>query len=325
MRSSKAWKFLVVAGGIAIGACNSGGGGGTDAGGGGGDTGGGGGDAGGEMLPTLPMSSAPLTCAGMRTAPTGGSAVTVNMDLQSFGQNGDHAANVTVCLCGSNVFSMEALAAMAGGSCGMGCELRTTDMTGHASFTTAQAGGWYAYRVFAKTGPTMATTFLDSIQVNEDTPMSGGNVTANAVSALTANTISAAELITRAPGTVTMAGRVRDCMGNDLPNAIVRVFHANGTPILEGMDIGDPHYRYFDGMENPDANAMYTGADGLWLAANVTPNSPAELIRVEAYANTGSGTQRIGCEAVQAFADGVSIVNIGPLRSDYPAGHPCHP
>jgi hypothetical protein len=295
---------------------------------------GGGGDGGGTVLPTLPAAvangaAAMLGCQGTATMPTPGAEISINMNLESFGQNGDHAAMTRMCFCEGNELTMEALA-VPGTACGTGCQDVTTDASGQA-MVTAHANGWYAYRIFAHMGPTHATQFLDSIQVNEPAPAAaGGTVTGNAVSRLTADLISEAELVTRQPGTTTIAGRIGDCMDENMSNAIVRSFHSDGTEIVEGDDVTQAHYRYFDGAENPDASAMFTGSDGLYVIVNAHPATTGELIRVEAWAYTGSGTgtpTRIGCEAVHALPDGVSIVNIGPLRSDYaPIGgmpHPC--
>lgn len=299
---------------------------GTDS--GGGDTG----PAPAPMLPQAVANAAPAVYGCASTAPTPGAAIAITMSLEVFGQNGDKARNTHVCFCGNNLLSPEALAPTFGTSCGTGCESVMTDSTGAAT-VNGFANGWYAYRVFAQTGPTSSTMFLDSIQANEPAPAAaGGTVTGNAVSLLTAMLISEAELIPRVPGTTTIAGRMFDCGGNDVSNAIVRAYHADGTEIRQGVDPTEPHYAYFDGSENPDALATYTNTDGLYVGVNVTPVTAtaggSERIRVESWAFTGTGTgtaTRIGCESVEAFADGVSIVNIGPLRSDYDAADPCHP
>lgn len=317
---------------LALTACNNGGGN-NDAGHMGID--GGADDTGGPAIPTLPAAvagtagAAPVFTCRPATAPTAGADVTITMNLEVFGQNGDKARNTRVCFCPGNILSPEALAATGGADCGTGCQDVTTDTTGAAS-VMARANGWYAYRVFAQTGPTSGTTFLDSIQVNEPAPgASGGTVTGNAVSLLTAQLISEAELIPREPGTSTIAGRFFDCNDDDLSNVVIRAFHSDGTEILQGLEPTEPHYAYFDGSENPDALATYSNTDGLYVGVNITPNSTPERIRVEAWAYTGTdatGTaERIGCESVQAFPDGVSIVNIGPMRSDYDAADPCHP
>jgi hypothetical protein len=319
----------------------------------------------GTMTATMP---AMLSCVGHQTAPMPGSAVSFTLNLLSFGEKGDHAPNTHVCFCAGNAFSTEALAASWSGNCGTGCTAVTTDMTGHTPTVMGMANGWYAYRVFATVppGPTAGTTFLDSIQINEPAPSAGGgSVDANAVSSLIANTVSQAELIPRTPMTTTFAGRVRDCHGDNVQNATVRAYHADGTQILEPANAptSDPHYRFFSGDgATPDAGATYTAIDGLYVVLNVPPQVHGEVVRLEAWsypsapaaavaacagyatmaqcnadtANSCSwqanamacstvGTPvRIGCEAAQAFPDGVSIVNIGPTRSDYPAGHPCH-
>ena len=269
--------------------------------------------------------AADLACGGSSTEPTAGALVATTMTLESFGEHGDKAPNTRLCFCPDNVIPAEALA---GTGCGS-CQDVMSDATGQVS-VMARAGGWYAYRVFAHTGTTMGTTFLDSIQVNEPAPAAaGGTVTGNAVSQLIALTISEAQLITRDPTKSTVAGRIMDCDGNDISGAIVRMFRADGSEIIE-VDPGAAagvHYRYFNGDESPDASATATASDGLYVGLNVPPNSMGETIRVEAWAYTGTDamgeSHRIGCETVQLFANGVSIVNIGPERSDYPVGHPC--
>jgi hypothetical protein len=270
--------------------------------------------------PTQALGTTPadFACRGSATAPTPGDMIPVTMSLLSFGQDGDHAPDVRVCFCADNVLSPEAIA---GTGCGA-CQDGTSSTTGEVSFM-ARAGGWYAYRVFAHMGPTSRTTFLDSAQVNETAPMTaGGTIDGNAVSALTANTIPAAELISRTPGSTTIAGRVLDCDG-PIRGAIIRAFHADGSEIPEGVNVGDSHYRFFNGTESPDSNATFTAGDGLYITANVIAASAGEVIRVETWANVDGVDAQIGCEAISIFPNGISIVNVGPMRSDYPAGHPC--
>jgi hypothetical protein len=310
----------------------------------------------GSSAPRLPPAQAmgaagALTCVGTSTEPTAGADVTATLDLIAFGQHGDRAANTHVCFCPDNVIPMAVLSPDFT-SCGA-CQDVMTDSMGHAS-VMARANGWYGYRVFGHMGATTGTTFLDSIQVNEPAPAaSGGTIQSNAVTLLTENLILAAQLLDLVPGTTTIAGRIQDCGENDLSHLVVRAFHANGDEIIAGDQTTSERMAYFDGDENPDANATYTGTDGLYVVVNIR-TMPAELIRVEAWGYTGSSTTctsddmcpgstcdydassglgsmlcrgeavRLGCEAVNAFPDGVSIVNIGPMRNDYPATNPCH-
>ncbi len=269
--------------------------------------------------PTQGIGTTPaaLSCIGSATAPVGGSLIPLTMRMLSFGQD-DRASDTRVCFCPDNVLSPEAIA---GTGCGS-CQDATSNAMGEIS-VMAQAGGWYAYRVFAHAGVTSRTTFLDSAQVNETAPASaGGTIDGNAVSALTANTIPAAELISRTSGSTTIAGRTLDCDG-PIRGAVIRAFHADGTEILEGVNVGDPHYRFFNGTESPDANATFTAGDGLYIVANVVPASVGELVRVETWANVDGVDAPVGCEAISIFPDGISIINVGPGRSDYPTGHPC--
>lgn len=287
-------------------------------------------DAGGAAVPDLPAAvangaAAGLACLGTATQPAQGQAISFTMDLQAFGQHGDHAPMIDLCFCGDNVVPLEALGSTAG-QCGT-CQALTTDATGHVT-VMGHTGGWYGYRVFAHSGHTHSTTFLDSVQVNEVAPMAAGaTVVGNAVSVQTQEVITAAELLTRAPGSYIIAGRFFDCANNDLSNVIVRAFHEDGSEVFAGESPSAPHVAYFDGDENPDANATYSNTDGLYAVINVPPVGDHEAMRVEAWAFTGTGTgaaTMIGCEVVEAFSNGVSIVNIGPQRSDYEASSACH-
>jgi hypothetical protein len=130
----------------------------------------------------------------------------------------------------------------------------------------------------------------------------------------------------RVPTTAIIAGEVQDCTGDPVRGSVVRLFRADGTEILNGTEAADPHIAYFDGLENPDNSSFYTQVDGLYATANITaPATGFETIRVEAWGrrNAGDAIELLGCEAVGIYENGVSIVNIGPLRSDYPSGHPC--
>ncbi len=290
-------------------------------------------DSGGPATPRVPPAHAgtagavaALSCAGTSTEPAAGADVSITLDLIAFGQHGDRAPSTHLCFCPNNVIPMAALTATFT-SCGTGCQDVTTDTSGHAS-VMARANGWYAYRVFGHNGPTAGTHFLDSIQINEAAPASsGGTVQGNAVTFLTENLILAAELLDLAPGTATIAGRLGDCAGDNLSNVVTRAFHADGTEIFAGTEVTDTRFAYFDGAENPDASATFTNTDGLYVVVNI-PIMVGERIRIETWAYTGTDAtgdaHRVGCEAVEAFPGGVSIVNVGPLRNDYAAGHPCH-
>lgn len=257
-------------------------------------------------------------CLGSATEPARGADIDVTMNLVYFGEGGP-ARNVRVWFFPDNVVR---------DSCEPGlCQEQTTSTDdGTATFRT-QANGWYAYRVFARMGPTSATTVVDSLQYNEPAPASPGTIEGNAVPRSTTDLIPAVLGFPRAAGTALMAGKVLDCDQRDVYGAVVRFYAPDGSVIQEGPRQEDPHLpRYFNGDNVPDGFAQWTHADGLYAAVNVpVPSDPTARIRVEAWGRTeeGAAPVRLGCEAIRVFADAVSIVNIGPLRNDYPEGHPC--
>lgn len=264
---------------------------------------------------------ADFSCRGTQTAPTPGADTTATFRLSVFGQDGQIAPGTRVQFFRENVIS-ETCAAP-------GCTEFTTGSDGTYGPVTTHGGGWYAYRVFERTGGTRATTFTDSVQYNELAPTAaGGTLEGNAVAFSTIDLIPLSLGLERAPGTTILAGRVQDCTGEDVGGAFVRAFRSDGTEIAEASEVDalGPHYRYFRRIgadSNPSNEQPYTNYEGLYAAMNIPVG--ADLIRVEAWGRrTGDDAPvLLGCEGVLTLADGVTILNIQPLRSDYDASHPC--
>ena len=282
-----------------------------------------------SVLPTTPPlttgtpsnpteSPADYGCLGTASGPAPGADVSFSFQLRGFG-SGDEVRTARVHFFPDNVPSLE---------CTGSCIEVTTDMMGNAT-VTAPANGWYAYHVFDRMGGSASSTYVDSVQINEPAPAaSGGTVEGNAVSAATLALIPA--VFTggiRPPGTGLLAGEVQDCDGTAVRGAFARVYNADGSEIISNWeDNAAPQIRYFDGEENPDDESEHTQVDGLYGAINlVAPEDGFDIVRVEAWGVVTADTApvRIGCEEVGIYADGVAIVNIGPLRNDYPVGHLC--
>ena len=284
---------------------------------------------GGGTLPMLPAATrgtignpteAPSAYGCTGSAPAPGIDIPVNFDLIYFGGT-DGAPEARIWFFPDNVVQDTCVAPL--------CQEVMTDLDGRA-MVTARANGWYAYRVFGRDDlPTSATRFAGSFQYNEPAPAAaGGMVEGNAVSEQTLALIPAVLGFPRTPGTTLLAGTVLDCDGNPVHGAIPRAFGPDGVEIAEGPRNMDPHYRFFNGDSTPDGERTYTHVDGLFAGVNIPVSaSPADLVRVEAWGSLDgtSPPMRLGCEAIRVFADEVTIVNIGPMRSDDPADHPCAP
>lgn len=291
---------------------------------------------GGHVFPTLPRATngtpampeaslANYDCVGTRTAPTPGANVSYTFELRGFG-SGDAVANARVFFFPDNV-PQTVDCTSASPTCTGSCITFTTDSSGNGS-VMGPASAWYAYSICPRPGATMASTYVDSLQINESAPAAGGTaVEGNAVSVSTLNLIPAAFGFTRVPDSAIVAGEISDCDGDQVRGGYVRLFDASGAELLSVPDVNDaPHIQYFDGNENPDGSTTFSQVDGLYAAANIpAPASGFAAVRAEAYAviEDGGAPVLVSCESVGVYADGVSIVNLGPLRSDYPAGHPC--
>lgn len=292
------------------------------------DTGGVPTDGGGFVFPTLPMATngtpanptmevANYACLGTVTAPTPGADISYTFELRGFG-SGDAVANARVFFFPDNIPSE---------TCTGSCVDVMTDAMGNAT-VMGPANAWYAYSIFPRPGATMASTYVDSLQINEEAPATAGSrVEGNAVSVSTLNLIPAAFGFTRVPTTAIVAGQIGDCDGDQVRGGFVRLYAADGTEYISIPDVNDaPHIQYFDGNENPDGSTTFSQVDGLYAAANIPgPATGFVPVRAEAWAVIAAGAEPVlvGCESVGVYQDGVSIVNLGPLRMDYPTGHPC--
>lgn len=260
---------------------------------------------------------ADYACRGTSTEPTAGEDIDITMNLLFFG-DATPARNVHAWFFPDNVVRDTCDPAV--------CQDITSSMDTGIAPVSARANGWYAYRVFARPGATPGATVVDSVQYNEPAPAAaGGSIDGNAVSLQTVNLIPAVLGFPRQPGTSLMAGTVIDCEGDLVVGALIRVFSGD-TEIAEGPANPDPHYRYFNGDSTPDGEALWTNADGLFAAVNIpVPDDATSQLRIEAWGRPTAADEpiRLGCEAVRVLADAVTIINVGPLRSDYGAGHPC--
>lgn len=214
-------------------------------------------------------------CLGAATAPTPGPAITYRMELRGFG-SGDPVANARVYVFPDGVPSL---------SCTGRCVDVMTDLAGNAT-VTGPAGAWLALGVFPRPGATMASTYVASHEVNVAAPRStDGTVRATAVSISALNSLLPPCGFGGCEPSTFVTGRVRDCDGEPVRGAVVRVFGADGREHLSTPEVLDTAYFwYFDGDESPDGSATFTSVDGLFAALNLPAAGPdaLEALRVEA-------------------------------------------
>lgn len=209
-------------------------------------------------------------------------------------------------------------------SCAGMCITGTTDAAGHISVMDHDMS-WYGYYMGGRSGPDMAHTPVPTAEFNEP---ARATINLNSVSAQTLAVIPTVLGLNRVAGTAIVAGTVYDCMDNPVEGLVIRIFRPDGTLVVEPPDgtTGSarmPAYRYFNGMSFPSATQPYTNVDGLYAAANMPVPAMTDgngKIRVEAWENHSGTPKMWGCEEVNVFADGVTIINVRPFRSDGPHG-----
>lgn len=260
-----------------------------------------------------PASAEPanMSCFGMTTVPVGGDDVDFTLRIQEF-RTDDVLEGLCVKFYPDNT-------PVPGDTCDPSTDL-VTAADGTIS-VTAPAGGWYAYRVFPKDGPSPSLQIAGSVQINEPAPESPTVVEGNSVSQATLNLIPTVLGFTQQPGTALVAGTVFDCDEDPVYGAVVRVFREDGTEIVEGTRNPEPHYRYFDGDDFPKSDQPWTHTDGIFTLANVPVADDGEFVFVEVWGRRSEGAEPevISCERLPLFADTISIVNMAPLRETPPA------
>ncbi len=308
--------------------CGSGDGGGSGGGGGSGtdaamDSGGGGAElpeatVGGSTRSDDPFGqrggmAADYACLGMRETPMPiGDESDFTLTLLDF-ESGDPVADLCVAFYADNEVP-------ASDACGDATP--RTDADGRITVRDVP-GSWYAYRVFPKSGPTPASTYVGSIQVNETAPPSAGIAEASAIAQSTVNLIPTALGLSRAPGTALVAGRVQDCSGANVHGVVIRMYGVDGAPVPEGA-AADPeavHYRFFDGSGAlPSSDQPFTHVDGLYGVVNLPVPAGGGEFFLEAWGRRSGDAEPVllACERIRAFPDVVNIVNLTPLRSDGP-------
>lgn len=249
--------------------------------------------------------AADFSCLGSETAPTGSGEESVTLTAVDF-FNSMPVGDLEVQFFPDNLPSTD-------GTCTGTCTSVTTGADGTAT-VTYDRGSWYGYRVVAGDGTQagMPKPYVQVIQANST------STTLNAVSRSTVNSITALLGLRQDPENGILTGGTADCEGRALVNAQVRIFDSTGQiPFSTASDETKPFY--FSGG-TPSARPTETDESGLYGVGNV-PIPADNIIRVEIWGSTAEGEPQtmLGCESVQAVADGITVLTVGPTRSDGPS------
>lgn len=263
--------------------------------------------AGSPVLAVASPNTIDLSCLGTATVPAGGADTTATVAITEYVSMGA-VADTTVELYTND----DPTGTCASPDCVMG----TTDSMGHVDLV-APAGGWVALHILPSAGT------AEVLAYNQDWPTAAGMTFGSY--AFSSSSISlVSSLLGRTFQTATagaISGQVNDCMSHNVANAEARVFHGT-TQVVTGpsSDRTSPRINGLQGT-NPTRSGL-TGDGGTFVGANV-PVGDDYHVEIWGTQTAGGTAELIGCEEGRVVAGAITVLVIGPLRSDYPAGSAC--
>lgn len=254
---------------------------------------------------------AAYACLGMRFRPAPGAAVTVPVhvsDLSNGAPGGAHTLHV---------FEDEAAPPA---TCDAAAPCVSFGTVAGNGSVMVPAGGFGTVRLLA------GAIAVDTIANHARAPLTAAQTWQLGYFSAEARDIALGALgRDAAPGAAALSGTVIDCAGLGVGEVTIRIFRADGTEIAAGPARTDPVVGYFPPAALTPTTALpRTSDDGRWAAANV-PVATDERVRVEAWGNIGGTPTLLSCETAAAMPGGIGLVELGPLRNDYPAGTACAP
>lgn len=277
------------------------------------------GDAGGCMAtdagtpPTPDPLAAPtgstldLSCLGTATVPAGGAATTATVEVTEY---------VSMQPITSTTLELYADDAITGTCTAPNCVSGMTDAAGHVDLS-APAGGWVGLHILP------STDSAEVLAYNQTWPTTAASTFPTA--GFSASSISlVSSLLGRTFQTATagaISGQVNDCMDNHLANAEARVFHG-AERIVNGPSCDRTSPRITGLMGTSPTRQGFTGSGGTFVGANV-PVGDDYHVEIWGVRTAGGAEELIGCEEGRVVAGAITVLVIGPLRSDYAAGSPC--
>jgi len=273
-------------------------------------------DAGMQAMPTealaiqtgTPPVAAPadLTCLGTATIPTGGAPASATLTVTEY---------VSMTAIGSTPVEIFTNNVIMGACTGANCVMGTTDASGVVTLS-APAGGWVGIHLPASAGT------AETLAYNQVWPAAGGNLATAGFSTASIGLVSS--LLGRSFQAATagaISGQAADCAGHAMANAEARVFHGTAQ-VVTGPSCDHTSPR-ITGLQNTNpTRAGLTGSGGTFVGANV-PVGDDYHVEIWGVVTAGGAPELIGCEEGRVVAGGISVLTIGPLRSDYATGSAC--
>ncbi len=305
----------------------------------------------GSTTDTGPMVQAPLavampamldlSCLGTATVPTGGAAVSAMLNVTEY---------VAMTPIRNTVVDLYTNDMIMGTCTAPTCITATTDLMGHAT-VIAPGGGWVAVHIIPATPtncagaadqaacgalpncgwdthatPNACAVSSDTAEVlayNQTWPTTAGATFGTyGFSPMSIGLISS--LLGRTLQTTTagaVSGQVNDCMGHNMANAEARVFHGT-TQVVTGASTDRASPRITGLMGTSATRTGLTGSGGTFVGANM-PVGDDYHVEIWGVRAAGGAVELIGCEEGRVVAGAITVLVIGPLRTDYATGSAC--
>ncbi len=206
------------------------------------------------------------------------------------------------------------------GSCALpGCLEVTADGQGRASLRGTAGAVLRVETLAARRGANEALNPTHAVTFDVVPPRDGATLRLVSISESTRRYMpQSAGLAVDATAAQGM-GVVRDCAGEPLKYAAMRVFRADGGEIALGAN--GPGVAYTNVVHRPEREQHTTNFNGQWLVVNLPPG---ERYRVEAW-GTPEGERaprRVACAVLPTWGESVTVRDPTPLRRPDPTD-PC--
>lgn len=206
------------------------------------------------------------------------------------------------------------------GACALpGCLEITADGQGRASLRGTPGAALRVETLAARRGENEALNPTHAVAFDVIPPADGGTLRVTSISESTRRYMPQSAGLAVDASTAQGMGVVRDCAGEPLKYATMRVFRADGSEVTLGAS--GPGVAYTNVVHRPEREQRTTNFNGQWLVVNLPPGA---TYRVEAW-GTPEGERaprRVACAVLPTWGESVTLRDPLPLRRPDPAD-PC--
>jgi len=198
------------------------------------------------------------------------------------------------------------------GACSLpGCLEVTADGQGRASLRGAPGAALRIETLAARRGENEALNPTRAMTFDVIPPADGGTLRLTSISESTRRYMPLSAGLAVDVSAAQGMGVVRDCAGEPMKHATMRVFRADGREVMLGAS--GPGVAYTNVVHRPEREQRATNFNGQWLVVNLPPG---ESYRVEAW-GTPEGERaprRVACAVLPTWGESVTLRDPLPLR-----------